>query len=192
MPVSRTASLSHTLGKGRDVFSRRRMSRCGLLTHEATENLGRELSQRPCRSSIFTKKVEENLFFLKDSHELGCVSRRNCTIILKLLILPIKYRLALRHSAHFVSLLSTLPTAPPLFFLTAPVSYCVPHIRHFMKSPAPAPPSAFFFSKANSRRRPSRRPRCYLRQAKPSREDFFDRKTRLKGKLPRPHGIFLP
>ena len=66
----------------------------------------------------FYKNGEENLFFLKDSHELGCgcVSRRNCTIILKLLILPIKYRLALRHSAHFVNLLSMLPTVLPPFF----------------------------------------------------------------------------
>jgi hypothetical protein len=81
---------------------------------------------------------------------------------------------ALRYSATFY-LLSTLT---PCLFLIAPVSYYVPHIRHFTKSSSS---TAFLESKSQTTAITT----TTLPQT--SREDF-DRKTRLKGttKLPRP------
>ena len=65
---------SPILAGNRDVtcsseYSWRKNAPSHLLIDEATENLGRELSNDP--ADQLYKKVKENLFFLLDSHELS-------------------------------------------------------------------------------------------------------------------------
>lgn len=86
----------------------RRISHCPLSTHEAAENLGRELSNDHVDQSY--KNVEENLFFSLNSRELSHVPRRNCTIILKLFTFANQISLCPEVQCHF--LLAVHPLLP--------------------------------------------------------------------------------
>jgi hypothetical protein len=159
MPLVYSLSLT---GKGCDIFSRvcRRISDCTVLVHEAAENLGRELSN-DLVDQTYQKSGRKSVLLFLNSHELSCVPRRNCTIILKLFILQTRF--ALRYSAT-----STCYPPSPLFSYSTRIMLRSTHTS-FHVSPAPL----LRFLKANSRRRPSRLP-CCLRQVEKNSIERLD------------------
>ena len=118
-----------------------------------------------------TKKGGRKSVLLSFLTHTSCVPRRNCTIILELYKLPIKYYFAVRYSATFY----LLSTHSPLFNCTRIILRATHTSFHEVQLLY-----AFFESK-------SQMTAITTTTLPPTSREYFDRKTRLKGtgKLPR-------